>query len=131
MDWVHEWWTTAESLGPLWTGGGTDWRASGRGDALTGVGPMATPEHGRSPERVVNGGWSTGIPLRALPELGRWCGSWAMVTNWWWRRNSVAIVDISYAAPQAHGIVNVALHREYSPGIVFIFYQGRKDLYHV
>jgi hypothetical protein len=30
-------------------------------------------------------------------------------------------VDISYAAPQAHGIVNIALHREYSPGIIFIF----------
>jgi hypothetical protein len=40
-------------------------------------------------------------------------------------------VDISYAAPQAHIIVNVALHREYSLGIVFIFSQGRKDLYHV
>jgi hypothetical protein len=35
-------------------------------------------------------------------------------------------VDISYAAPQAHGIVNVALHREYSPGIVFIFPRGGK-----
>jgi hypothetical protein len=41
------------------------------------------------------------------------------------------IVDISYAALQAHEIVNVALHQEYSPGIVFIFSQGRKDLYHV
>jgi hypothetical protein len=41
------------------------------------------------------------------------------------------IVDVSYAAPQTHGIVNVALYREYSPGIVFIFSQGRKDLYHV
>jgi hypothetical protein len=40
-------------------------------------------------------------------------------------------VDVSYAAPQAHGIVNVALHREYSPSTVFIFSQGRKDLYHV
>jgi hypothetical protein len=30
-------------------------------------------------------------------------------------------VDVSFAAPQAHGIVNVALHREYSPGILFIF----------
>jgi hypothetical protein len=40
-------------------------------------------------------------------------------------------VDVSYAAPQALGIVNVALHREYSPGIVFIFSQGRNDLYHV
>jgi hypothetical protein len=41
------------------------------------------------------------------------------------------LLDISYAAPQAHGIINVALHREYSLGIAFIFYQGRKDLYHV
>jgi hypothetical protein len=41
------------------------------------------------------------------------------------------LVDISYAAPQAHGIVNVALDWEYSPGIVFIFSQGRKYLYHV
>jgi predicted nicotinamide N-methyase len=41
------------------------------------------------------------------------------------------LVDVSYAAPQAHGIVNVALHLEYSPGNVFIFSQGRKDLYHV
>jgi hypothetical protein len=40
-------------------------------------------------------------------------------------------VDVSYAAPQAPGIVNVALHREYSPAIIFIFSQGRKDLYHV
>jgi hypothetical protein len=39
-------------------------------------------------------------------------------------------IDVLYAAPQAHRIVNVALHREYSPGIVFIFSQGRKDLYH-
>jgi hypothetical protein len=39
-------------------------------------------------------------------------------------------VDVSYAAPQAHGIVNVAFHREYSPGIVFIFSHGRKYLYH-
>jgi hypothetical protein len=40
-------------------------------------------------------------------------------------------VDISYAAPQAHGIVNVVFHQEYSRGIVFIFFQGRNDLYHV
>jgi hypothetical protein len=30
-------------------------------------------------------------------------------------------VDVSYASPQAHGLVNVALHREYPLGIVFIF----------
>jgi hypothetical protein len=41
------------------------------------------------------------------------------------------LFDVSYVAPQTHGIVNVALHREYSPGIVFIFFQGRKYLYHV
>jgi hypothetical protein len=41
------------------------------------------------------------------------------------------VVDVSYAAPQVHRIINVALHREYSPGIVFIFSQGWKDLYHV
>jgi hypothetical protein len=33
-------------------------------------------------------------------------------------------VDISYAAPQTHGIVNVALYRVCSLGIVFIFPQG-------
>jgi hypothetical protein len=41
------------------------------------------------------------------------------------------LVDISYAALQAHRIVNVALHREYTLVIVFIFSQGRKGLYHV
>jgi hypothetical protein len=40
-------------------------------------------------------------------------------------------VDISYAASQVHGIFNVALHREYSPGIIFIFSEGRKDLYRI
>jgi hypothetical protein len=41
------------------------------------------------------------------------------------------LVDVSYAAPQARGIVIVALHREYYPSIVFIFSQGKKDIYHV
>jgi hypothetical protein len=41
------------------------------------------------------------------------------------------VVDVSYAAPQAHGIVNVALHRDYSLGIIFIFSEWRKNLYHV
>jgi hypothetical protein len=40
------------------------------------------------------------------------------------------LVDISYEAPQAHGVINVALHQEYSSG-KFIFSQGKKDLYHV
>jgi hypothetical protein len=42
-----------------------------------------------------------------------------------------AIVDVTYAAPQAHRIVNVALHWEYSLGIIFTFSQGRKYLNHV
>jgi hypothetical protein len=44
---------------------------------------------------------------------------------------ALTVVDVSYAAPQVHEIVNVALHREYSLGIIFIFSQGRKNLYHV
>jgi hypothetical protein len=30
-------------------------------------------------------------------------------------------VEVSYVPPQAQKIVNVALHREYSLGIIFIF----------
>jgi hypothetical protein len=44
---------------------------------------------------------------------------------------SRTLADVSYAALQVYRIVNVALNREYSPRIVFIFFQGRKDLYHV
>jgi hypothetical protein len=40
-------------------------------------------------------------------------------------------IDVSYAASQVHEIFNVALHREYSPGIIFILSQGRKDLYRI
>jgi hypothetical protein len=40
-------------------------------------------------------------------------------------------VDVSDATPQSHRILNVALHQEYSLGVIFIFSQGRKDLYHV
>jgi hypothetical protein len=34
------------------------------------------------------------------------------------------LVDVLYAAPQADKIVNIALHQEYSPGIIFNFSQG-------
>jgi hypothetical protein len=44
---------------------------------------------------------------------------------------TLLVVDVSYTTLQADGIVNVALHWEYSPGIVFIFSLGWKDLYHV
>jgi hypothetical protein len=67
-----------------------------------------------------------------------------MCQAWWWPENltrddgprlgggeSMMSVNVSYAASQAHRIVNVALHQEYSPGIVFIFSQGINDLYHV
>jgi hypothetical protein len=33
-----------------------------------------------------------------------------------------ASVDVSYAALHAHGIINVTLQQEYSPGIIFIFF---------
>jgi hypothetical protein len=59
-------------------------------------------------------------------RMRAWC-----IPLWRWEHVGLAYVDISYAAPQAHRIVNVALHQEYSPGIVFIFSQGKKDLYHV
>jgi hypothetical protein len=36
------------------------------------------------------------------------------------------LVDVSYATPQAHRIVNVALHQEYSSGIVFIFFPSEE-----
>jgi hypothetical protein len=36
---------------------------------------------------------------------------------------SEMLVDVSYAAPQAHEIINVVLHQEYSPSIIFIFSQ--------
>jgi hypothetical protein len=67
-------------------------------------------------------------------------GSWQtrpLVGERWSKRSQAAgeppsgLFDVSYAAPQAHRIVNVALHQEYSLGIVFIFSHGRKDLYHV
>jgi hypothetical protein len=44
---------------------------------------------------------------------------------------SEMLVDVSHAALQAHGIVNVALRREYSPSIIFISSKGGNDLYHV
>jgi hypothetical protein len=36
-------------------------------------------------------------------------------------------VDVFYASPQAHGIVNVALHREYSPGRYSIYIFPREE----
>jgi hypothetical protein len=41
------------------------------------------------------------------------------------------IHPVGYAASQAYEIVNVALQLEYSLGIVFIFSQEWKYLYHV
>jgi hypothetical protein len=34
---------------------------------------------------------------------------------------SRVVVDVSYATPQVHRIVNVALHQEYPSDIIFIF----------
>jgi hypothetical protein len=38
--------------------------------------------------------------------------------------SAMVFVDISYAAPQAHIIINVALQLEYSPGIILYFPKG-------
>jgi hypothetical protein len=37
------------------------------------------------------------------------------------------IVDVSYAPPQVHGIVNVTLHREYHLGIVLFSPKGSSN----
>jgi hypothetical protein len=34
------------------------------------------------------------------------------------------LVDVSFATPQVHEIINVALHRQYSPGIIFFYSKG-------
>jgi hypothetical protein len=65
--------------------------------------------------------------LRFAHQLGHLQEIWIIIQHY----TIDLIVDASYTAPQAHGIVNVALHREYPVGIIFIFSQGRKDLYHV
>jgi hypothetical protein len=63
--------------------------------------------------------WTTGYGPKTLDMTG----------SLQWQRAGEPYV--SYVALQAHGIANVALYREYSPGIVFIFSQGRRDIYHV
>jgi hypothetical protein len=70
-----------------------------------------------------------GAPPDAAPATVEDCPSRLLVASL--LSTAFAAVDVSYAAPQAHEIVNVALHQEYSPGIIFIFSYGRKDLYHV
>jgi hypothetical protein len=55
-------------------------------------------------------------------STGRWTEGLGSVHGSTMDRDSYPFlgVDVSYAAPQAHEIVNVALHREYYPGIIFI-----------
>jgi hypothetical protein len=79
MDWVHGWWTTAESHDPSWIGGGVDRRAPGRNGVLTGVGPPTTLGHGGSLVGVGNGEWSMGVPFWTSPRLEQRCGRRAMV----------------------------------------------------
>jgi hypothetical protein len=95
--------------------------------------------HKENPMDTVHGRWTTvgshgppwtsgGTDRRALGHGGALTGARPLATL---GHGSSPVVDVSYAALQAHRIVNVALYREYSPGIVFIFSQRRKDLYHV
>jgi hypothetical protein len=51
------------------------------------------------------------------------------VGRWRWHSTGTSNggVDVSYAAPQAHRIVNVAIHREYSLGTIFIFFPREEE----
>jgi hypothetical protein len=62
-------------LGPPWTDTGMD---RGHSGALTGAWPSAAPVRLSSPVGAQNG---EGSSARASPELGRHCGSWAMVVQ--------------------------------------------------
>jgi hypothetical protein len=63
-------------LGPPWTDTGAD---RGYGGTLTGAWPPTAPVRLSSPAGAQNGEGSTGSSARASPELGRCCGSRAMV----------------------------------------------------
>jgi hypothetical protein len=70
------------------------------------------------------------LDAEALPRRLPWHGI-ALSSMSRTQKTRPPCVAISYAAPHAHGIIIIALHREYSSGIVFLFSQGRKGLYHV
>jgi hypothetical protein len=65
-------------LGPPWTDTGAD---RGHDGALTEAWPPAAPVRLSSPMGAQNGEGSTGSSTRASPELGRRCGSRAMVVQ--------------------------------------------------
>jgi hypothetical protein len=65
-------------LGPPWTDAGTD---RGHGGALTGAWTPSAPMRQSSSAGVQNGEGSEGNSARVSPELGRRCGSWAMVVE--------------------------------------------------
>jgi hypothetical protein len=83
------------------------------------------------PERVERGAAEVeGTSIEITGAAENW-GLRSVISLSFMKSMPMTFVDVSYAASQAHKIVNVALHRKYSPGIVFIFFQGRKYLYHV
>jgi hypothetical protein len=67
-------------LDPPWTDTGTD---RGHGGVLTGAWPLAAPVLLSSPTGAQNGEGSPGSSAQASPELGRHCGSRAMVVQNW------------------------------------------------
>jgi hypothetical protein len=116
----------------------------------SGPGQLQTDCATRESDRVQGCGHRDGFPTnrQAIAHLAPTCGTTVapLSLSFPYKRRHLAgdfspftisfpfvkvSVDILYAAPQPHGTVNVALHREYSPGVVFIFSQGRKDLYHI
>jgi hypothetical protein len=70
VDWVHGWWTTAESHGPPWTGGKADRSVLGHGGMLVRAGPPTTLGCRSSLEGVGNGERRMGLPFQASPGLG-------------------------------------------------------------
>jgi hypothetical protein len=78
VDWVHVSVDRPGVLSPPWTNTGTD---RGHGGTLTGAWPPAAPVRLSSPTGAQNGEGGIGSSARASPELGRRCGSRAMVVQ--------------------------------------------------
>jgi hypothetical protein len=93
----------------------------------------ANPRHLKLPQASLTRGRQQGGHVAATRPcpIARGPPPWARAFTEAWAKPIAISIDVSYAAPQAHGIVNIALHREYSPGIIIIFSQGSKVLYHV
>jgi hypothetical protein len=70
-------------------------QTQGHGGALIGVGPPATPGHRSSLAGAEKREGSTGVPLRASPELRRRCGDRTTTMKWWrWRISAAGALKL-------------------------------------